>query len=54
VAKLLLHIAFTNLGGGREARAQRMARKLLAGSASERSPRTPAAKAARLTSRATS
>lgn len=30
MARLLLHVAFINLGGGREACAQRMVRKLLA------------------------
>jgi hypothetical protein len=54
VAELLLHIAFVGLGRGGEAGAWRMVGKFCFRSPSDRSPRTPAASAVRLTSRATS
>lgn len=54
VAELLLNVALVDLGRRGETGAQRMPGKLLPRSPSLRSPRTPAANAARLTSRATS
>ena len=53
VAELLLHVAFVDFRRGGEAGAQRMAGEFRARSPSLRSPRTPAARAVALTSRAT-